>query len=70
MAFTIAATAPAVGMPARRALFVRDMGPQANQQLIHEHPNRRALMLIPHNQRVALVPYTIAEREIWKRTGK
>jgi hypothetical protein len=58
------------GMSARRALFVRDMGPQANQRLIHEHPNRRALMLIPHDQRVALVPYTIAEREIWKRTGK
>jgi hypothetical protein len=47
------------------ALFVRDMGPEANRRLIAEHEDRRAMMLIPHADSVALVPYTIAERAIW-----
>ena len=58
------------GTPARGALYVRDMGPRANQRLIQQYPDRRALMLIPHQERVALVPYTIAERAIWKGTGQ
>ena len=47
------------------ALFVRDMGPIANRKLIAQHEDRRPMMLIPHADSVALVPYTIAERAIW-----
>jgi hypothetical protein len=53
------------GTAAHGALFVRDMGPEANRRLIAEHEDRRAMMLIPHADSVALVPYTIAERAIW-----
>ena len=53
------------GTKAHGALFVRDMGPRANQRLIAQHEDRRAMMLIPHADSVALVPYTIAERAIW-----
>ena len=58
------------GLKGRGPLFVRDMGPAANRRLIAEHEDRRALMLIPHGDSVALVPYTIAERAIWKGTAE
>ncbi len=48
------------------ALFVRDLGPAANRSLIAKYPNRRALMLVPHADTIALVPYAIAERAIWR----
>ena len=53
------------GLPARGPLFVRDMGPEANQKLMSEHPDRRAFMLVPDADTVRMVPYTIAERAIW-----
>ncbi len=53
------------GTKAHGALFVRDMGPQANHSLIAQHEDRRPMMLIPHADTVALVPYTIAVRAIW-----
>jgi len=52
------------------ALFVRDMGPAANRRLIAEHEDRRAMMLVPHADSVALVPYTIAEHAIWGVTAQ
>jgi hypothetical protein len=58
------------GMQPAGALFVRDMGPQANRRLIEEHHERRAMMLIPHGDTLALVPYTIAERAIWKTAAE
>jgi hypothetical protein len=58
------------GMKARGPLFVRDMGPRANRRLIAQYEDRRAMMLIPHGDAVALVPYTIAERAIWRGTGE
>jgi hypothetical protein len=58
------------GLPARGPLFVRDMGPAANRRLITEHEGRRAMMLIPNGDSIALVPYTIAERAIWRATAE
>ena len=48
-----------------RALFVRDMGPEANRKLIAAERDRRPLMMVPDADSVRLVPYTIAERAIW-----
>lgn len=58
------------GTEARGALFVRDMGPQANRRLIAQHEDRRPMMLVPHADSMALVPYTIAERAIWGASGE
>ena len=35
-------------------------------KLMAQHEDRRAMMMIPHADTVALVPYTIAERAIWR----
>jgi hypothetical protein len=58
------------GTKPRGALFVRDMGPEANRRLIAQYEDRRPMMLIPHADTVALVPYTIAERAIWKQPAE
>ncbi|HEY0673337.1 MAG TPA: hypothetical protein VGD27_13760 [Longimicrobiales bacterium] len=56
------------GARSQGALFVRDLGPEANHRLIRKYPTRHPLMLLPHADTVALVPYTIAERAIWPGT--
>jgi hypothetical protein len=53
------------GQDAQGAMFVRDMGPDANRTLMATHPQRRALMLIPDADTVRLVPYAEAEPAIW-----
>lgn len=50
------------------ALFVRDMGPEANRKLITAHTTRRPMMLLPDGDSARLVPYSIAERAIWEST--
>jgi hypothetical protein len=50
------------------AMFVRDMGPEANRKLITANSTRRPMMLLPDGDSVRLVPYSIAERAIWETT--
>lgn len=54
---------PAIGR--RGALFVRDMGPAANADLIARNRDREPLMLIEKSERVSLQPYHAAARSVW-----
>lgn len=53
------------GLPARGALFVRDMGPADNARLTGAHPDRIPLMLEEREGRLHLVSYEEGIRARW-----
>jgi len=55
------------GLPARGAMFVRDMGPEANERLIRRYPERVPLVLyLPAaDEPPVLVPYDEGIAAIW-----
>ena len=55
------------GLPARGAMFVRDLGPEANARLAARHADRRPAMLIqrPPGPRPAIVPYETGIALLW-----
>lgn len=54
------------GRAMRGALFARDLGPQANAQLIAVHPERTPLALtLDGNGAQQLVPYDVAMQRLW-----
>jgi hypothetical protein len=55
------------GLPAKGALYVRDMGPEINARLIHRFPERTPLVLYTtgHESQPQLVPYEEGMTAIW-----
>lgn len=59
------------GEPARGAMIVRDMGPEANAALIAAHPGRTPLMFLrlSDDSAPALLPYEKGVSILWPRTA-
>lgn len=55
------------GIPGDKAMFVRDMGPEANARLIQKYPGRTPMMLLRprDNEAPKLVPYEEGVRLLW-----
>jgi len=55
------------GLPGRGAMFVRDLGPELNAELLAAYPDRRPFMLFTPapDEPPALLPYEEGVRRIW-----